>query len=205
MKAAKRRYTMTSRAAKAQETRERIRESAIGIYRDNGIEGFTLDAVAHRARTTVQTILRAFGSKEELVLAALEAMADTAATIKPTKPGDVAAAVHATYDLYETIGDLLIARLGEEHRYPSLKPLLELGRAGHREWVETAFAPYVENRPDVFEMLNVLTDLYVWKLLRRDRRLSRAAAERLVVYMITSIVKEHTNGKTALAQLVGRR
>ena len=44
------------------------------LYREQAIEDFTLDEIARRAETTVQTVLRAFGSKEELVYAALEEM-----------------------------------------------------------------------------------------------------------------------------------
>jgi hypothetical protein len=55
----KRRYTMTARATKAQETRDQIRESAIAIYCERPIGDFTLEDVARRAGTTVQTVLRA--------------------------------------------------------------------------------------------------------------------------------------------------
>jgi AcrR family transcriptional regulator len=205
MTAPKRRYTMTTRAAKAQGTRDRIRESAIAIYFERPIEDFTLEDVARRAGTTVQTILRAYGSKEELVLAALGALAASGTPAKPTKPGDIPAAVRVIFDIYETIGDVQIARLAEERRHPALKPLLDAGRAGHGDWVATVFAKEIENRPDLYEMLNVVTDVYVWKLLRRDRGLDRTRAEAIVTSMISALLKECSDGKHAVAELVGRR
>lgn len=199
MTVTKRRYTMTSRALKAQETRERIRGAAMELYVERPIEDFTLEDVARRANTTVQTVLRAFGSKEDLVLAALTGLAQSGTPLKPTNPGDVAAAVRAHFDIYETVGDVVIARLGDERRIPALKPALEQGRAGHREWVAKAFAPYLRDNPELFEMLNVLTDVYVWKLLRRDRGLDRAAAETIVINMIACVLKEASDGKPTVA------
>lgn len=199
MNMAKRRYTMTARAAKAQGTRDRIRTAAASLYSERPIEDFTLEDVARRAQTTVQTVLRAFGSKEDLVLAGLTALVQSGAPAKPAKPGDVRAAVREIFDIYETVGDVVIARLGDERRLPALKDSLDEGRAGHREWLARAFAPYLCSNPEIFEMLNVITDVYVWKLLRRDRGLDRAAAESIVLNMIFSVLKESCDGKSALA------
>jgi hypothetical protein len=67
------------------------------------------------------------------------------------------------------------------------------------------FATEIEGRPELFEMLNVLTDIYVWKLLRRDRGLDRTRAEAIVASMISAVLKEFSDGEHAVAELVGRR
>ena len=139
----KRAYSMTLRADKAAATRRNILESAMRLYGERSIEEFTLDEVARRAGTTVQTVLRAFESKENLLLASLHRFAANGASLKPTPPGDIAAAAGAIYDLYETMGDLLMQRLGDERRLPATKPELDQGRANHRAWVEATFAPLV--------------------------------------------------------------
>ena len=118
MKNSKRPYTMTRRAETAAATRQRILDSAVQLYCDRQIEEFTLDEVARRAGATVQTALRDFGSKENLLLAALHRLAEGGASLKPTPPGDVAAAVGAIFDLYESMGDLLMQRLADERRHP---------------------------------------------------------------------------------------
>jgi AcrR family transcriptional regulator len=211
MKIAKRRYVMTARAAKADATRARIRASAMLLYRERAIEDFTLEEVARHAGTTVQTVLRAFGSKDELVYAALEELAASGVPIKPTPPGDVAAAVKAIYDIYEGMGDLVIQRLNDERRRPALKPALDQGRENHRDVVRTLFAPQLERpsgaaRAQLLNILLVATDVYVWKLLRRDRALSRAAAEAIVCRMIEGVTNEERgHGKDFVAELVGRR
>src|SRR5580704_13762857 len=141
MKKAKRPYVMTLRAAKADATKARIRASAAQLYCERPIEDFTLEEVAQRAGTTVQTVLRGFESKEKLFYAALEEVAAVGTAIRPTPPGDVRAAVAAIYDLYETMGDLVIQRLADELRRPPLKASLDEGRANHREVVRNLFAP----------------------------------------------------------------
>ena len=113
------------------------------LYNEQPIEKFTLDEIAAGAGTTVQTILRIFGSKEDLLLAALSEMVADGAALKVTPPGDIPAAVAAIIDVYETVGDVVIQRLNDERRYPALKTILDQGRQNHRNWVKTAFAPSI--------------------------------------------------------------
>jgi AcrR family transcriptional regulator len=211
MKITKRHYVMTTRAAKAEATRARIRTSAAQLYRESPIEDFTLEAVANHAATSVQTVLRAFGSKDELIYAALEEMAAGGEFFKPAPPGDIKAAVSGFFDIYEAVGDLVMQRLDEERRRPALKPSLDQGRENHRDGVKTIFAPQLQRlqgaaRAQLLTMLIVITDVYVWKLLRRDMALSRPAAEAVVRKMILAVVeREESHGTDSLAELVGRR
>lgn len=195
MKKGKRSYVMTARSDKTEATRERIRQSAIELYRERALDDFTLDEVAARAETTVQTVLRAFTSKDNLIVEAIAALSPQASPLKPSEPGDVTAAVTVIFDLYESIGDLVLQRLADERRLPALKPGLDLGRSIHRDWVKTTFAPQLRRqagtpRIQLFNSLVVATDVYVWKLLRRDQALNRAAAEAVVRDLINGVLPE---------------
>jgi AcrR family transcriptional regulator len=211
MKKVKRRYVMTIRAAQAEATKARIRAAAVELYCHAPLEDFTLEAVAGRAATTVQTVLRAFGNKDELIYTALEDMAAGGVFLKPAPPGDVKAAVSAFFDIYESVGDLVMQRLNEERRRPALKPTLDQGRDNHRDGVKMVFAPQLERlhgaaRAQMLTMLVILTDVYVWKLLRRDMALSRPAAEAIVHKMILGVTEQEKADDTdSLAELVGRR
>jgi AcrR family transcriptional regulator len=194
MPAKKRReYDMTARSAKAAQTRDRIAEAAAALYIERGLDDLTLDDVAKRAETTVQTILRAFASKEKLIFAALERSADAGTPVRATPPGDLAAGVGALFDLYENIGDYVIGQLADERRHPSLKASLDGGRNGHRAWVRIVFAPQLERRrgsarTQLYNILLVTTDVYVWKLFRRDLALSRSAAESTMRKMLAGVL-----------------
>jgi hypothetical protein len=64
-----------------------------------------------------------------------------------------------------------------------------MGRRFHWQWVERTFAPLLdglsarEQRRRTAALVAV-TDVYTWKLLRRDLGLSRAETERVLIEMI---------------------
>ncbi len=204
----KRTYSMQRRAASAEATRASIRDAAIGLHAERLWDDFTLQEVAQRAGTTVQTVLRAYGSKDALELLAMEASA--VPRRKACPPGDTAAAVRVLYDDYEAVGDRVVRYLAEELRRPALASRVELGRRAHRAWVRTVFAPELEGRPkraaqDLLRALVVATDVYVWKLLRRDMHLDRASAERVVRGMIAAIAHGGAHGEVPVGVLGRRR
>jgi AcrR family transcriptional regulator len=191
---ATRAYDMSNRAAQAAATRERIRQAAVMLYRERALDGFTLEEVARRAEVTVQTVLRAFKSKDQLIMTALVVLAEETQPIKiPRVPGDVGEAVTIFFDLYEEVGDFVIQQLGDEPRLPGLRSDLDAGRQGHANWVEEAFAPQLARqtaaaRAEMFHALMVATDVYVWKLLRRDQKLDRVDAEAVMRRLINGVI-----------------
>jgi AcrR family transcriptional regulator len=193
---APRAYDMSNRAAQAEATRERICQVAAALYRESALDGFTLEEVARRAAVTVQTVLRAFKSKDQLIMTALRVLAEETQPIKiPRVPGDVGEAVTIFFDLYEEAGDFVIQQLGDEKRLPGIKGDMDAGRQGHAKWVEEAFASYLTRqagkaRAQLFHALMVATDVYVWKLLRRDQALGRSDAEAVMRQLINGVCRE---------------
>ncbi len=202
---------MTARAAKMEATRARILDSAVALYMEDDIEAFTLDAVARRAGTTAQTILRIHGSRDRLLFAAVDKLARGGVPLKPTPAGDVAAAIGAIFDLYETSGELILRWLADERRRPELKATLDEGRADHRAWVKLVFAPQLAAaapaaRQRLFNILLVATDVHVWSKLRKENGLARAEAEAVLRHIIAAVTERRAeDGKVPVAQLVGRR
>jgi hypothetical protein len=88
-------------------------------------------------------------------------------------PGAVAALV----DDYEVTGDPTIRTLAIEDRVSAVRPALKRGRAYHRAWVQRTFPAALdgldraERRRRVAQLV-VATDVFTWRLLRRDQRLS---------------------------------
>ena len=184
---------MERRGAQAEATRERVRQASIELYSTRP-QDFTLKAVAEKAGTSVQTILRIFGSKDA-VMAAVAETARQETQRAAVSSGDPAAAVRALFDDYEKTGDMLIQQLGSERRFPSLAQQVEAARRGHREWIEKTFAAQLRTRAGMARQtllfaLIAASDVAVWKLLRRDLGLYRRAAEMVVADMIAGLLRE---------------
>ena len=67
-----RRYTQSRRADSAAATREAIVDAAVAVYREKGLGGATMKAIADRADVSRGTILNHFGHAEGLLDAVLE-------------------------------------------------------------------------------------------------------------------------------------
>jgi AcrR family transcriptional regulator len=190
---AKRPYRMTARAAGVEATGERILDATEELFWSGPVERMSLDAVASRAGVTVQTVLRRYGSKDGLVAATAARAADRVRRQRDEAPvGDVAGAVANLLDHYEEMGERALRLLAEEATSPLMAEIAESGRELHRRWVERTFAPQLASLtgPDRARrraQLVAVTDVYVWKLLRRDARLSRPQVERAVRELIDGL------------------
>lgn len=184
---------MRARAASAEETRRRVLAATGELLRGRLRSDIRLDDVAAGAGVTVPTVLRIFGGKDRLFrLAFDELLGEMSRQLGSAEPGDVDAAVRAWFDHYETFGDAVVNSLAEEHD-PAVAPIVRVGRARHRERVETVLAPQLERlgageRARVTDALVCASDVYTWKLLRRDNRRSRPDAEATMTLMINSIL-----------------
>jgi AcrR family transcriptional regulator len=176
----KRAYRMEARAQATEATRVRILEAAEAAFDELPFDEITLAWVAKRAGVSVQTVLRHFESKDGLFLATLMyGGAKMAAGRDPQPTGDVGEIVDSLVDHYEQFGDRILRTLVQEDRIPTLRMLTDLGRKFHLEWCEQAFAPALKGLRGAKRQRRIAqfvtgTDIYVWKLLRRDRELSPA-------------------------------
>jgi AcrR family transcriptional regulator len=184
---------MVARAKATEATRERILDATERLFLDSASDRFSLEDVAAGAGTTVQTVLRHFGSKDSLLAASSDrAMQEVRRERMSAPVGDVRGAVENLVEHYEQRGDGVIRWLAEEERNPFLHEIVERGRELHREWAASTFAPQLESfRGDArrrrMAQLVAVTDVYVWKLLRRDMRLSRTETERAIAELLEKL------------------
>src|SRR5215213_9893536 len=100
----KRRYRMGARAHATAETRRSIADAFLGLFGQHHYDEVTLDRVAERAGVSVQTVIRHFGSKDELfVTVARDFGKDEFARRAEAAVGDVAAAIRTVVDHYERV------------------------------------------------------------------------------------------------------
>lgn len=185
----KRAYVQRRRAEQAAGTADRIREAALALFVEGGAPP-TLEAVAERAGVTVQTVLRRFGSKDGLHAAAVEdARARIAAARGAAPVGDIDGATANLVDHYEEWGDGVVRLLALEAMRPEAARATAEGRAFHRAWVERVFAPWLDPLPPDPRRLRAaalvaVTDVYVWRVLRRDQGLSRDEVRATVAALV---------------------
>jgi len=174
----KRSYRMEARAKSTEATRLKILEAVEVAFEELFYDELTLAAIAERAGVSVQTVLRHFDSKESLFTASYLRTAETMGAERgPLPSGNLKEIVADLVDHYERFGNRILWMLAQEEREPTLKNLADLGRIYHLQWCRQAFAATLKGlrgktRERRLAQFVVGTDIYTWKLLRRDRELS---------------------------------
>jgi AcrR family transcriptional regulator len=189
---APRTYTMRARAEATAATRLRVLRAVLELSEEKLTIEITLDEVASRAGTSVQTVLRHFGSRDGLLDEAVKLASSEVEQERQVTAGDVDGAVEAVVAHYEKRGDYVLRLLGQEHD-PRIAAVVTPGKELHRRWVERSFGPQLQGRPRaereaLADLLVVATDLYTWKLLRRDRGLDRQTVQARMRSLITAIL-----------------
>ena len=183
-------YTMGARAEAVERTRRRIVGALITLASERPFRDISLDDIAFAAGVSVQTVLRQFGSKDALFRVATDVAMNDVIESRRTPPGDVDSAVRTIMDHYEERGRTALLLLGQEGHDEVARRLTTLGKRAHRVWAKEAFAPATDDVA-VLDLLVVATDVYTWKLLRLDRKLSRAATERRMHHLVTAVLASH--------------
>lgn len=187
-----RKYTMSVRADGVRQTRTRILEAALSVASAKPLAALTLADVAGEAGVSAQTVLRQFESREGLLDAAAEYGASQVEEERVTVPGDLDHALATLIAHYELRGEGVLALLAQERWDERAREITGNGRVLHRRWVADAFAPQLAGHPDresLLDLLVVATDVYTWKLLRLDRRLSRARTHDRMARLVRAVLE----------------
>jgi len=177
-------------------TERQILDAAGQIIATEDFDAVSMRRVAAKADVSLSTVVRHFGTKDALLAALVSDGGEDEERDelrRNMEPGDVIAAVRAVVTDYEEAGQQLLHMLAQEHRFPALSELLDLGRRGHRTWVRWAFSPQLgrrrgAKRTQLEDLLVVATDVYTWKLLRIDRRLSERATRAAMTELCEAVV-----------------
>lgn len=192
----KRPYEQGARAEAAAATADQILQATTELVMEKWLDEVTLEQVAERAGVNVRTVIRRFGSRDELVMAAVERfrtrlLAGPVRALPP--PGDVREAVKLLMIYYERDAAFLLRGLVQEERFAFLHENFVGTRARHRAWIAAAFAPQLaarspKARAAKLDQLAAVTWVLTWKFLRRDSGLDRADTERALFEMVTALL-----------------
>jgi AcrR family transcriptional regulator len=189
-------YLQFARQKQTDSNTARIVEAAISIVGSaRRLSEITLEGIAAQSGLTVRTVLRRFGSRDGVLQAAFSRLSEKLKRDRPsTPPGNIAAALGSLLHQYEENGDLIIKALDQEHELPLLHQLMEYGRAQHRGWIIEVFAPYLTRLPRVHREQRIIdlyaaTDVYLWKLFRRDLRIGKKATAEAFRHLVSGLVR----------------
>ena len=183
-------YRQKLRAESAEQTRRAIMQAAVALWREGDWDAVTLARIAERAGVTTQTVLRRFGSKDGVVDACLAERASGVEAVRDrARVGDVRSAVEALMAHYSRDGDAVLRTLAMADRSRAAARIVAHGRAEHRRWCARVFAPFLPSpraqsyraRLDAFV---AATDIYLWKLLRRDLGRTQTQTRDALVHLI---------------------
>lgn len=186
---------MVARAQAAAATADRILDAAVELFWERPAET-SLENVARRAGVSVQTVIRRFGGRDDLLAAAAGREAERVRRQRDEAPiGDPVGAVRVLVAHYEALGDRVMRLLSEEDRVPGLREIADHGRALHRDWCARLFATALDGRTGAererrLAKLVAICDVYTWKLLRRDAGLSRRQTELALVELLEPMLEE---------------
>jgi AcrR family transcriptional regulator len=189
-------YRQVARAAATDRLQQKIVEVFFDFMLAAYLDDITLDAVAAAAGTTRQTIIRMFGGKEKLVASAWRLAFTRVLSTRVVPPKATTSQIaQALVKDYESTGDMLVRLLSQEDRYPAIGSMLDVGRNGHRTWITETFADHLDGlsgapRERRIDQLVAVTDLYIWKLFRRDFGREAQDVADLIAGLIDKVLAE---------------
>jgi AcrR family transcriptional regulator len=167
----RRRYDNASRAAAAQQTRERIMQATVELFYEHTYDELTFARVAERAKVSPQTVVLHFRTKDNLVEETARWWKPREEELRETPSGDPFDAAEKVVLRYEHTGKAVMHVLAVEESVPGVQVILRNGRKAHREWVEATFGKRLARSGALRErqilQLVVAYDIYTWSIFRR--------------------------------------
>lgn len=192
----KRQYRQVARAQGQQRTGEALLDAAEHEFFAGRFEIVSLEELAAGAGVTKQTLLRHFGTKEQLLEAsALRGRERIAAQRFQAPAGDIAGAVDNLLEHYERDAERALAIGALDGRGGVLGEIAAHAKQLHHEWVEHAFAPQLERlsgreRGRRRAALIALCDVHVWRVLAHDLGLPRSEVRRTLIDALERLLND---------------
>jgi AcrR family transcriptional regulator len=179
-------YRQRQRAAAANANTARVLEAALELYIERPFDQITLAAVAERAGVGVQTVVRRAQTKDGLVRAVGEWIAEQIVQTRGEPTSDPGAIADALRRHYERWGAVIARTLQQEDVSPALAESARGGRRAHREWLQAAFPTASK---DLIAGLIGVCGVELWNVLRRDGGLTAEETRDTVAHLIRSLLE----------------
>ncbi|GAB4343573.1 MAG: hypothetical protein Kow0037_31780 [Calditrichia bacterium] len=188
-----RKYNRENRLKQAEQTRQNIILAAEKLLGTKPLADVSMQAIAEEAKTTVQTFIRHFGSREGCLNAVVEKVLFRVEQERAVPPsGSVEDCAEVLLSHYEKENRLVLNLLAQEHNGSRfIGEALQIGREFHRKWLKECFrGRYPEGiDEEILDELVLATDIYAWKLLRLDMDRSRRQTKQVMISLIKKILE----------------
>jgi len=192
-----------TRRQSQERTRHALLDAAAEAFFDDRWAKASLNALSATAGVTKQTLLRNFGSKDGLLMQAVMRGAKQVRDQRWSTPtDDVAGAVENLLEHYEAWGERSI-RIGawQTNRPAALAVLSRAARQIHYEWVDHAFARWLEPldgeaHTNLRAGLIALCDVQTWWILSHHLGLPRAQVHTILLEQIERLLRAPAQAAT---------
>ena len=170
-----RRYSMATRERAMEVNRVDVRVAVLSLAAEVRLADITLAVIAKRSGISVRTLLRYYGTRDDLIRTVADEARDLVIEERQVDPDDIDRSLELLGDHYEAMAPLVLMMLAQEDTDQIAQAVTRQGRAFHRRWVAELFRldPGAAGDDEQLDLLVVATDVFTWKLLRIDRALSR--------------------------------
>jgi len=171
-------YSMVTRARAIEANRADVRVAVLSLAAEVRLADITLAAIAERSGISVRTLLRYYGTRDDLIRTVAEEARHLVVEERQVDPNDIDRSLELLGDHYEAMAPLVLMMLAQENTDPIARAVTNQGRTLHRRWVAELFRldSGTADDDEQLDLLVVATDVFTWKLLRFDRKLSRQDA-----------------------------
>ncbi len=189
-------YKQTARAVAQQRTRDALLDAATEEFYGGRWQQASLEVLAKKAGVTKQTLLRQFGSKEELLLKALLRAYQEIRDQRWSAPkGNLRGVVDNLLDHYETWGERSLSLGALRNDLGDLDTFAQAAREFHYAWVDYAFGPWLEGRRGKARArcraaLIAVCDVQFWWILSHDLGLARTEVRATLLNVIKGLLGE---------------
>ena len=185
------------RVARGEETRRRLAEAMIALL-EEGLAQPSAREIAERAGVSLRLVFHHFEDMEQVLRAAVEVQVsrhwNRLHPVDPSLPlGErVQRIIRQRETLYEAIAPVRRAAARAELESPTIATELSRARRQLRRGLEATFESELHSAssPERLDALDVAGSWETWDLLRTRMGAGRAAARRVVVRMMTSLLED---------------
>jgi AcrR family transcriptional regulator len=189
-------YRQVARAEAQQRTRDALLDAATEEFYGGHWQQASLEALAKKAGVTKQTLLRHFGSKEDLLMQTLlRAYQEIRAQRWSAPRGNLRGVLDNLLDHYETWGERAMRIGAVQGGSSGMDNFAQAAREFHYAWVDYAFDPWLQDmrgkaRVRKRATLIVLCDVNTWWTFSHDLGFTRSEVHATLSGLIKGLLEQ---------------